>query len=223
MALLARWQAIQSVLAQATDPTRPVRCVAVSKKQSASAIRTLYQAGQRAFGENYWQEARLKQQALSDCAIEWHFVGRIQSNKIKAIARRFDWVHSVRDAAELTELARARPSNLPPLSVLFQLRVSEGRLTEAEHCMPWRALCQLAARLPGVQARGLMFMPPPGALPSERAALFHSMADCFAELSAQASPCFDTLSMGMSHDFQEAIAAGSTMVRVGTALFGPRK
>lgn len=217
MALLARWQAIQSVLAQTADPTHPVRCVAVSKKQAASAIRTLYQAGQRAFGENYWQEARAKQQALSDCAIEWHFIGRIQSNKIKAIARHFDWVQSVRDATELTRLSEARPSHLPPLSILFQLSVQDG----PHHLPTYIELCQLADQLPGVQLRGLMFMPPPGEAEPTRA-LFGAAYQFFERLSAQRPAPLETLSMGMSHDFQDAIAAGSTMVRLGTALFGPR-
>lgn len=196
-----------------------VRLLAVSKGQPTGAIRALASAGQRAFGENYLQEALAKMDALAALALEWHFIGRLQSNKCRDVAARFAWVQSVDRPALVPLLAGARPAGMKPLNVLLQVNVE--REAGKGGCAP-DAVAQLAAAVaaePRLRLRGLMAIPAPADLEQRRAA-FAAVRRVFEELRERYD--VDTLSMGMSEDFELAISEGATLVRIGTALFGPR-
>lgn len=202
-----------------------VTLLAVSKTLGADAVREAWAAGQRAFGENYVQEALAKIESLADLrpGIEWHLIGPLQSNKTKPVAEQFDWVHSV-DRLKIAErLAAQRPPGLPPLQVCLQVNVS-GEATKsglAPHDVP--ALALAVARLPRERLvlRGLMAIPEPaGDLAAQRAP-HRALRELMATLNEQGLG-LDTLSMGMSGDLEAAVAEGSTMVRVGTAIFGAR-
>jgi len=184
-------------------------------------VRGPYAAGQRDFGESYLQEALEKIPRLADLQIVWHFIGPIQSNKTRPIAESFDWVHSV-DRLKIAErLSAQRPAALPPLQVCIEVNVS-GEATKAGVAPDEvRSMATAVSRLPRVKLRGLMAIPEPtddAALQRER---FESLRELREALN-RGGFALDTLSMGMSADFDAAIAAGSTMVRVGTAIFGPR-
>ena len=205
------------------DPSS-VRLLAVSKTFPATVLAEAARAGQRAFGENYVQEAVEKIDALAGSAhqpLEWHFIGPIQSNKTRTIAERFDWVQSV-DRLKIAErLAEQRPPNMPELNVLLQVNVS-GEATKAGVAL--EALSSLAAavaRLPRLRLRGLMAIPAPEADVARQRIAFARTNELFHRLRADGLP-LDTLSIGMSDDLEAAIAEGSTMVRIGTALFGAR-
>ncbi|MBD1585319.1 YggS family pyridoxal phosphate-dependent enzyme [Pseudomonas typographi] len=192
--------------------------LAVSKTKPAAAVREAYAAGVRAVGENYLQEALAKQAELADLPLSWHFIGPIQSNKTKAIAEHFDWVHSV-DRLKIAErLAEQRPPGLPALNICLQVNIS-GEASKAG-CSPAElpALATAVAALPNVRLRGLMAIPQPT---EDRAAQDAAFAQVQA-LQQQLDLPLDTLSMGMSHDLEAAIAHGATWVRIGTALFGAR-
>lgn len=198
-----------------------VQLLAVSKGQPVAAIRAMAGLGQRAFGENYVQEGLAKIEALADLGLEWHYIGRLQSNKAALVAAHFAVCQSV-DRPKLVEaLARARRDDQPPLQILLQVNVDgeagKGGIEPAQ--LP--PLARLVAECPTLRLRGLMAIPEPHPDPSVRRQAFERLAALQAELRAE-HPGIDTLSMGMSDDYVEAIAAGSTMVRVGTALFGPR-
>lgn len=212
---------IASAAAAAGRTAGDVRLLAVGKTFPAPAVRALADAGQRAFGENYVQEALEKQAALRDPALEWHFIGPIQSNKTRAISENFSWVHSV-DRLKIAErLSGQRPAGLPPLQVCLEVNVSgeasKGGVTPAE--LP--ALAAAVARLPGLQLRGLMAIPAPTQDVAAQRAAFRRVRHAFDALRAQGF-ALDTLSMGMSADLEAAILEGATIVRVGTALFGER-
>lgn len=223
-------QGVKSRIADAAraahrDP-REIVLVAVSKTQSVDAIRSAYAAGQRDFGENYVQEALEKMDALADLAISphsiiWHFIGPIQSNKTRTIAERFDWVHSV-DRLKIAErLSAQRPGERGPLQLCIQVNVS-GELSKSG-CAP-EETAQLARRiaaLPNLSLRGLMAVPEPTPDAALQRRRFETLRTLRDELNASGL-ALDTLSMGMSADMPEAIAAGSTMVRIGTAIFGAR-
>lgn len=198
-----------------------VRLLAVSKRQPAARVRAFYLAGQRAFGENVLQEARAKQPQLADLDIEWHFIGHIQSNKTAELAAHFQWVQSVDRERVLRRLADQRPADLPPLRILLQVNID--REPQKSGAMPEQlaALAELAARLPGIDCRGLMAIPRLTGEPDLARDSFRRVRERYLELCA-AGHDFDTLSMGMSADLEWAIAEGSTMVRVGTDLMGPR-
>jgi len=205
----------------ASSPSRAVRLLAVSKLQPAAAVAALAAQGQRAFGENYVQEAAAKIGELAELGLEWHLIGHLQSNKAELAAQIFDWVQTVDRAKLVTALAKGRPSALPPLNVLIQVNIDDE---DSKHgCAPEQvtALAEAIASEPRLCLRGLMAIPAPFPETAKRQAAFARMQALFAGLSAR-HPQVDTLSMGMSSDFAEAIAAGSTMVRVGTALFGQR-
>jgi pyridoxal phosphate enzyme (YggS family) len=192
-----------------------VALLAVSKTQSAQAIRDAFEAGQRSFGENYVQEALKKQLVLSDLPIEWHFVGNVQSNKIKAIASHFEWVHSVDCLRTAQKLNQYRAATTP-LNVCIAIHCDPAKksgVTPA-HVI---ALAKNIASLAHLKLRGVMCMPEKN---NSRAAFLiaHTL---FNQLNAAGFHC-DTLSMGMSGDFEEAIAMGSTLVRIGSAIFGER-
>ncbi|MAY26026.1 MAG: YggS family pyridoxal phosphate-dependent enzyme [Polycyclovorans sp.] len=198
-----------------------VTLVAVSKTQPADALRVLAQAGQVAFGENYLQEALTKQAALADLPLQWHFIGPIQSNKTRDIAARFDWVHSVERLKIAQRLNDQRPAEAPPLSVCVQVNVS--REASKSGCAPGElaALAAAIAELPRLRLRGLMAIPAPIAQSADPAQPYRLLREAFEALRALGLPV-DTLSMGMSDDFELAITHGATHVRVGSALFGPR-
>ncbi|WP_100634290.1 YggS family pyridoxal phosphate-dependent enzyme [Pseudomonas qingdaonensis] len=199
------------------DPGQ-VRLLAVSKTKPAAAIREVYAAGVRDVGENYWQEALAKQLELTDLPLTWHFIGPIQSNKTRAIAEHFDWVHSVDRLKIAQRLSEQRPAGLPALNVCVQVNVS-GEASKSG-CNPDElpALAQAIAALPHLKLRGLMAIPEPTDDPAAQAAAFARVR----QLQDSLNLGLDTLSMGMSHDLEAAIAQGATWVRIGTALFGAR-
>jgi len=199
-----------------------VRLLAVSKTWPADSVRAAFVAGQRAFGENYVQEAVTKITALDDLELEWHFIGPLQSNKTRDVAENFDWVHSLDRLRIAERLSAQRPANLPPLQICIQVNVS-GEASKSG--LPPEQVAELAravATLPRLRLRGLMAIPEP----SEDAALLRSrfalLRDLLAQLNANGMK-LDVLSMGMTDDFEVAIAEGATIVRVGTAIFGARK
>ena len=195
-----------------------IHLLAVSKTKPAQAVREAYAAGLRDFGENYLQEALGKQAELTDLPLSWHFIGPIQSNKTRAIAENFAWVHSVERLKIAQRLSEQRPADLPPLNICIQVNVS-GEASKSG-CTPadLPALAQAISALPRLQLRGLMAIPEPT---DDRAAQDAAFATV-RELQAGLNLPLDTLSMGMSHDLESAIAQGATWVRIGTALFGAR-
>ena len=198
-----------------------VRLIAVSKTFPAAAVREACQAGQRAFGENYLQEGQSKIEALSGLDLEWHFIGPIQSNKTGPIAGLFSWAHSVDRLKVAQRLSAARPVDLNPLQICIQVNVS-GEQSKSG-CRPDEVvdLATAAAALPGLKLRGLMAIPEPtpdARVQRQRFALLRQLKDDLVARGLE----LDTLSMGMSDDFEVAIAEGSTMVRIGSAIFGQR-
>ncbi len=201
---------------------RNVTLVAASKSQPADAIRALATAGQRQFGENYVQEALAKQRELSNLELEWHMIGPLQSNKCADVARHFDWLQSLDREKLVPLLDGARPKELPPLNVLIEVNV-DGESSKSG-CAPEQiaSLAEKIAQAPRLRLRGLMSIPAPLPDPDARRAAVARLHELFESLR-NAHPHVNTLSMGMSDDFELAIAEGATMVRVGTALFGPRR
>lgn len=198
-----------------------VRLLAVSKTFPADAIREVYAAGQRAFGENYVQELATKASELAELAIEWHFIGPLQSNKTRIVAETAHWVHAI-DRLKIAErLSAQRPPHLPPLQVCVQVNVSGEDSKSGCSLAEAPALLHAVAALPGLQLRGLMCIPEPTQDAATLAARFGVLQQLQQHMAAQGM-VLDTLSMGMSSDMAQAIAAGSTMVRVGTAIFGAR-
>jgi pyridoxal phosphate enzyme (YggS family) len=195
--------------------------VAVSKGKSAELMRAAATAGVTDFGENYLQEALGKIDQLADLRLTWHFVGGIQSNKTRAIAERFDWVHSIDRLAVARRLSEQRPFHAPPLNLCIQVAVvpepGKGGLEPGN----LRELAVRTADLPRVRLRGLMCIPPPLPDAAAQRAVFSQTKVMLDGLIAGGLP-LDTLSMGMSADFESAIAEGATHVRIGTALFGAR-
>jgi PLP dependent protein len=203
---------------QASDVT----LVAVTKTVPASYIEEAYAAGQRIFGESYAQEGVKKITGLAHLPLEWHFIGPIQSNKTRAIAEHYQWVHGIDREKVAARLAAARPGHLPPLEVCIQVNVS-GEATKSG-VMPGaeRELANAIARLPRLRLRGLMAIPEPTSDAGLRERRYALLRELKNELAAAGHP-IDTLSMGMSDDFEAAIEAGATVVRVGTAVFGGRE
>lgn len=199
----------------------PARLLAVSKTQPADAVAALAAAGQRAFGENYVQEAAGKIAALDGQGLEWHLIGHLQSNKAEQAARLFDWVQTVDRPKLVDALARHRPAQRDPLNVLIQVNIDDE--ASKHGCAPDAvpALAAAIAAQPALRLRGLMAIPAPFPERERRMAAFERMRALFDAVAATC-PTADTLSMGMSSDFADAIAGGATMVRVGTALFGAR-
>ena len=215
---------VQRILNAADAAGRPAPALlAVSKTQPAEAVAALAAAGQHAFGENYVQEAAAKRAALASAhpALEWHLIGHLQSNKAAQAAEVFDWVHSIDRPSVVDALARHRAAGRAPLNVLIQVNV-EGEPGKAG-CRPedLETLAGRVAAQPRLALRGLMSIPVPHPDPEQRRPAFRRMRQLFDELAAR-HPGMDTLSMGMSDDFAIAIAEGATLVRIGTALFGPR-
>jgi PLP dependent protein len=202
------------------------RLLAVSKTQPAAAVQALHKAGQRAFGENYVQEALAKQRALNElgvapAALEWHLIGPLQSNKCREVAEHFDWLQTLDRAKLIAPLARYRPAQRAALNVLIQVNIDDE--ASKSGCAPAEVatLAAAVAAAQGLRLRGLMAIPAPTPDPAQRHDAFRRMRALFDELRARHADV-DTLSMGMSDDFELAIAEGATMVRIGTALFGER-
>ena len=195
-----------------------VRLVAVSKTQTAAAIRQAYHAGQRLFGENYLQEALDKQQELTDLPdIEWHFIGPMQSNKTRPIAENFVWVHSVDRLKIAQRLSQQRPEDLPPLNICIQLNIDDEDTKSGISLDDLAELVNAIKLLPRLKLRGLMAIPAATNNAEQQSNAFRKL-----DIAKAQFPFMDTLSMGMSADLEAAIAEGATLVRVGTDIFGAR-
>jgi len=198
-----------------------IALLAVSKQQPASAVRAMRALGQRSFGENRAVEGIAKQAELRDLDLVWHFIGPVQSNKTRDIAANFDWVQSVDREKILRRLAMHRPSSLPPLNICLQVNIDNEAQKSGAPPAAVEALAAIAQQLPEIRLRGLMCIPRHSADPDETRASFERLRSLHGQLCRAGYP-LDTLSMGMSGDLEIAAACGSTMVRVGTDLFGPR-
>ena len=198
--------------------SRDITLMAVSKTRPASAIRQAHAAGVTDIGENYLQEALAKMAELTDLPLVWHFIGPIQSNKTRAIAEHFHWVHSVDRLKIAQRLSDQRPADAPPLNICLQVNISDEDSKSGVSLTDLPQLARAVAGLPRLRLRGLMAIPAPAATSEERRAPLRALREAMADLALP----LDTLSMGMSDDLDEAIAEGSTMVRIGTALFGAR-
>ena len=198
-----------------------IRLLAVSKMQPVEALAGAWEAGQRDFGENYLQEALPKMDAFADRAAHWHFIGALQSNKTRAVAERFDWVHTVDRESIARRLSEQRPAELTPLHVCLQVNVSGEGSKGGVAPERLAALAGAVAGLPRLRLRGLMAIPAPAADEVAQRAPFRELRELMQTLN-QHGHSLDTLSMGMSDDLEAAIAEGSTLVRVGTAIFGAR-
>jgi pyridoxal phosphate enzyme (YggS family) len=212
---------IRSAALAANRVPDEIEVLAVSKRHSVASIRALYQMGQRKFGENYVAEALDKMAELSDLDIEWHYIGPIQSNKTRDIAEHFQWVHSVDREKILRRLNDQRPAGLAPLNCCLQLNLG-GEVSKSGTDPEGVAhLLELSQSLPQIRVRGLMAIPPPSSDPAQQRKWCAKLRELHEELQTQGH-ALDTLSMGMSQDLEAAIVEGATVVRIGTALFGPR-
>jgi pyridoxal phosphate enzyme (YggS family) len=212
---------IAAACAAAGRPVTDVTLLAVSKTFGPEAVRAAHAAGQRAFGENYIQEAVEKIALLADLPLEWHCIGPIQSNKTRLVAAHFDWAHTVDRLKIAQRLAEQRPEGLPPLSVCIQVNIDGGGTKSGVAPAEVPALAQAVAALPRLRLRGLMTIPEPATDFDAQLAVHRRAWELFQSLR-QAGLALDTLSMGMTADLEAAIHAGSTLVRVGTAIFGGR-
>lgn len=217
---------VQNRIAQAASDAhrraQEVELLAVSKTKSAADVREAFEAGQRKFGENYLQEALDKQQQLKDLTIEWHFIGPIQSNKTRAIAENFDWVHSVDRAKVARRLSEQRPAHLPPLNICVQVNL-DGEATKSGVSLAQLGdLLESIRDLPHISVRGFMAIPARRDDRDQQRQALEPLAQALQHYRESYGQ-LDTLSMGMSQDLEAAIAAGSTLVRVGTDIFGRRE
>lgn len=214
---------IHAAVSQFARPADSVQLLAVSKTFPAVTVREAVAAGQHRFGENYVQEALDKMAALSDLRdqIEWHLIGPLQSNKTRVVAEHFDWVQSVDRLKVAQRLSEQRPAHLPPLQVCVQVNTSGEASKSGTAPEEALALARAVAALPRLRLRGVMGLPAPSENPDEQQRQLAAVRVVFDLLCSEGLP-LDTLSMGMSADLEAAIAQGSTLVRVGTALFGSR-
>jgi pyridoxal phosphate enzyme (YggS family) len=212
---------IAAACAQAQRPVTDVTLLAVSKTFGPEAVRDAYDAGQRAFGENYIQEAVEKIALLRELPLQWHCIGPLQSNKTRLVATHFDWVHTIDRLKIAQRLSEQRPQELPLLQVCIQVNIDGGPTKAGVAPREVLALAREIAQLPRLKLRGLMTIPEPAADFAAQRALHLRTRALFGQL-VEAGLALDTLSMGMTADLEAAIAAGSTMVRVGTAIFGGR-
>lgn len=218
-------QAVRQRIEQAANlagrPVASIQLLAVSKNVPAASIRLAYTAGQRAFGESYVQEAMTKVEELNDLSLKWHFIGPLQSNKTRPIAENFSWVHSVDRARIAERLSTGRPAILSPLQVCLQVNVSGEATKGGVAPDEVLALARHVQTLPRLKLRGLMAIPEPTDDIAKQRLSFVLMRQLLEQLNGQGFQ-LDTLSMGMSDDFETAIAEGTTIVRVGSAIFGER-
>ena len=198
-----------------------ISLLAVSKRKPVEDIRLAYACGQRDFGENYLQEAQQKMAALSDLDINWHFIAAIQSNKTRAIAEAFDWVHCIDRYKIAKRLSEQRPLNKPPLNVCVQVNIEQEASKSGIALNQVNLLAGQIADLPNLKLRGLMAIPTPQENHEAQCKPFALLRQALDKLNENGFEC-DTLSMGMTHDMAAAIAEGSTLVRIGTAIFGER-
>jgi hypothetical protein len=221
----ARLAAVKSRIREAEQrfhrPAGSVELLAVSKRQPIAAIRLAAEHGQRAFGENYLQEAIDKRDALANLDLEWHFVGALQSNKTRPAAESFDWVHAVDRLKIAQRLNEQRPVELPPLQCCIQVNVSAEASKAGVHPDALPALAHAVAELPQLKLRGLMTLPEAVDDFAQQREAFRLLHECQSQLIEQGLD-LDTLSMGMTNDLEAAVAEGTTIVRIGTAVFGPR-
>lgn len=202
-------------------PAGSVALLAVSKRQGSAQLLAAHRAGQRRFGESYPQEAIVKQGDLAELDIEWHFIGRIQGNKTRLVAARFDWVHSLCDWRHAQRLSAQRPMGRAPLQVCLQVNLSGEESKAGLSSDALAEFLRACEGLPGIVVRGLMTLPAPAETMTEQRRPFRVLRQLRDALATPARP-LDVLSMGMSDDLEAAIAEGATLVRVGTAVFGPR-
>ncbi|WP_226704614.1 YggS family pyridoxal phosphate-dependent enzyme [Microbulbifer elongatus] len=201
-----------------------VTLLAVSKTRPAADLRVAYDAGQRHFGENYLQEALEKQAELKDCDIIWHFIGPLQSNKTRDVAEHFHWMHSLERLKIARRLSEQRPADLPPLNVCLQVNIDNEDSKSGVSPEKLPALAAAVAALPNLRLRGLMAIPAPRGETEDQRTPFIQLSRLLDELKSQLpDQPLDTLSMGMSGDMEAAIFSGSTIVRIGTDIFGARK
>lgn len=198
-----------------------VQLLAVSKAQSVEKLREAYLAGQTAFGENYLQEAINKKTLLEDCNIEWHFIGPIQSNKTQLIAQHFSWVHSVDRLKVAERLSNARLNTLTPLNICIQVNSSNEPSKSGVELQALETLATTVSKLPNIKFRGLMSIPEASKDIAKQRMQFKIVKDAYSQLKKKGFD-IDTLSIGMSDDYEAAIAEGATIVRIGSAIFGAR-
>lgn len=228
-ALEQRYHQLQSAIQDtAARYGQPIpQLLAVTKKQPAEKIATLYQCGHRDFAESYLQEALQKQATLTNADINWHFIGPIQSNKTRDIAAHFQWVHSVDRLKIAQRLSQQRPTEAAPLQICVQVNIDTSSTKSGVSPEEATTLCAAISTLPNLRLRGLMCIPEPQATLSLQRAPFAALKALHHTIRASLpAPCaadFDTLSMGMSSDYQAAIAESATLIRVGTALLGARQ
>ncbi|QDQ40344.1 YggS family pyridoxal phosphate-dependent enzyme [Legionella geestiana] len=220
MRVQAVLQRLRAAEKEANRSEGAVSLLAVSKGQTVGAIREAFAAGLSAFGENRCQEALVKMQALQDLPITWHFIGPLQSNKLKRIAQSFDWVHSVASLEAAEKLADNRPTALPPLNICLQINLDAEAQKAGISPSEAHALAEAVSKPAGLCLRGLMCIPTANTSPERQYAAFKRLADLMESLNRDTSLALDTLSMGMSADMVLAVIAGSTIVRIGRALFG---
>lgn len=215
-------QQIQQYCQQANRPEQSVKLLAVSKTKPISAIAEAIEAGQRAFGENYVQEGIEKIQHFAENdTLEWHFIGLLQSNKTRVVAEHFDWVQTIDRLKIAQRLSEQRPKHLPALNVLIQINISDEASKSGISAKEMVELATQISQLPRLKLRGLMAIPKPESEPEQQKIALAQMNELFLQLQSQFEG-IDTLSMGMSDDMPSAIECGSTMVRIGTAIFGAR-
>jgi pyridoxal phosphate enzyme (YggS family) len=214
---------IQQALEQTGRPADSVRLLAISKTWDSHDIREAFEAGIRDFGESYAQEAAQKVHELADLPLTWHFIGPIQSNKTPLVAGHFDWVHSL-DRLKIAErLSRQRPTGRPPLNICIQVNIDREASKSGIEAADLAELASRVAGLPRLKLRGIMAIPDPSREANQLKSSFGHMQQLFCQLQQQfPQGDIDTLSLGMSADLELAIAAGSTLVRVGTDIFGVR-
>jgi len=214
----------QQIEQAATDfdrKTSNISLLAVSKRKPASDLRSAYNYGQRDFGENFLQEAQQKMRELADLDIVWHFIGPVQSNKTRALAESFDWVHCVDRVKIAQRLNNHRPESMPPLNICIQVNIDLEASKSGVAPDDIIALAEAIRHLPQIKLRGLMTIPAQRSDFKSQREPFARLKQALHDLQQHGLDC-DTLSMGMSHDMQAAIAEGSTLVRIGTAIFGER-
>ena len=219
---------LQAVIARIDEAARKfgrspdeIELLAVSKTWPASAVREAAAAGQRAFGENYVQEGVDKAAELAALGLQWHFIGPLQSNKTRAVAQAFDWVHSVDRFKIAQRLSEQRPEKSPPLQICLQVNISGEASKSGVAVDEVGLLARQVAQLPRLKLRGLMAIPAPSDDFLQQRQAFARLREVFEQLKSDGLP-LDTLSIGMSHDLEAAIAEGATIVRVGSAIFGER-
>lgn len=219
--LLAVQQRLESACHEYRRPTDSVSLLAVSKTRDSDELRTMADLGLRRFGENYLQEALSKIEALKDLDLEWHFIGPLQSNKSKPVAENFAWVHSVDRLKLARRLSEQRPPELPPLNICLQVNVSGEESKSGVSFAELPELARQVEKLPNLRLRGLMAIPAPADDFETQRAPLRRLRQALEQLNHEGLQ-LDTLSMGMSDDLEAAVAEGATIVRIGTALFGPR-